>query len=116
MAAKAGVNALIADRAPVFNRFAKRLADLAIQNRFPSMYAGIEYVEAGGLASYTPDDVLDAIRKGSRRQDPIDPHKYKYFYPVEDLPFGLKHIVVVVRIATRKFVLTAYGIERKGGR
>ena len=61
-------------------------------------------------------DVLDAIRKGTRRQDPIDPHKYKYLHSVEDLPFGLTHIVVVVRIAVWKFVLTAYGIERKGGR
>ena len=52
------------------------------------------------------DDVLDTIRKGRRRQDPIDPHKYKYLYPVEDLPFGLTHIVVVVRIAARKFVMT----------
>jgi hypothetical protein len=34
------------------------------------------------------DDVLDTIRKGSRRQYAIDPHKYKYLYPVEDLPFG----------------------------
>jgi hypothetical protein len=56
------------------------------------------------------------FEKGRRRQDPIDPHKYKYLYPVKDLPFGLTHIVVVVRIAARKFVLTAYGIERKGGR
>ena len=62
------------------------------------------------------EDVLGAIRKGTRRQDPIDPHKYKYLYPVEGLPFGLTHIVVVVRIAARKFVLTAYGIERIGGR
>jgi hypothetical protein len=61
------------------------------------------------------DEVLDAIRKGRRRQDSIDPHKYKYLHPVEGLPFGLTHIVVVVRIAARKFVLTAYGIERKGG-
>ena len=61
-------------------------------------------------------EVLDAIRKGRRRQDPIDPHKYKYLLPVEGLPFGLTHIVVVVRIAARKFVLTAYGIERIGGR
>ncbi len=44
------------------------------------------------------DHVLDTIRKGRRRQDPIDPHKYKYWYPVGDLPFGLTHIVVVVRI------------------
>jgi hypothetical protein len=62
------------------------------------------------------EDVLDTIRKGRRRQDPIDPYKYKYLHPVEELPFGLTHIVVVVRIAARKFVLTAYGIERKGGR
>ncbi len=62
------------------------------------------------------EDVLDAIRKGTRRQDPIDPHKYKYLHPVDGLPFSLTHIVVVVRIAARKFVLTAYGIERIGGR
>ena len=61
------------------------------------------------------EEVLETIRKGSRRQDPIDPQKYKYLRPVEGLPFGLTHIVVVVRIAARKFVLTAYGIERKGG-
>jgi len=29
--------------------------------------------------------VLDTIRKGRRRQDPIDPHKYKYMYPVKML-------------------------------
>jgi hypothetical protein len=62
------------------------------------------------------DDVLDTIRKVRRRQDPIDPHKYAYIYPVEGLSFRLTHIVVVVRIAARKFVLTAYGIEREGGR
>ena len=63
--------------------------------------------------------VLQNSDKSQRRkleQDPIDSHKYKYAFPVEDLPFGLTHIVVVVRIAARKFVLTAYGIERKGGR
>jgi hypothetical protein len=58
--------------------------------------------------------VLETIRKGRRRQDPLDPNKYKYVYPVQELPFGLTHFVVVVRIATRKFVLTAYGIEKVG--
>ena len=62
------------------------------------------------------EDVLDTIRQGLRRQDPMDPHKYKYTCQVQSLPFDLTHIVVVVRIATRKFVLTAYGIEKKGGR
>jgi hypothetical protein len=46
----------------------------------------------------------------------MDQQKYKYTYPAEGLPFGLTHIVVVVRLALRKFVLTAYGIEREGGR
>ena len=62
------------------------------------------------------EEVLETIRKGRRRQDPVDQQKYKYSRPVEGLPFGLTHIVVVVRIAARKFVLTAYGIEKKGGR
>lgn len=62
------------------------------------------------------EEVLETIRKGRRRQDPFDQQKYKYVYPVEGLPFGLTHIVVVVRIAVRKFVLTAYSIEKKGGR
>lgn len=62
------------------------------------------------------EEVLETIQKGRRRQDPIDQQKYKYIYPVRGLPFGLTHIVVVVRIAVRKFVLTAYGIEKKGGR
>jgi len=61
------------------------------------------------------EQVLEAIRKGRRRQDPIDQQKYKYIARVEGLSFGLTHIVVAVRIAARKFVLTAYGIEKKGG-
>ena len=61
------------------------------------------------------EEVLETIRKGRRRQDPIDQQKYKYIAPVAGLSFDLTHIVVVVRIAGRKFVLTAYGIEKKGG-
>lgn len=62
------------------------------------------------------EEVLETIRKGRRRQDPINQRKYKYIYPVQGLPFGLTHIVVVAKIAVRKFVLTAYGIEKEGGR
>lgn len=62
------------------------------------------------------EEVLNTIRMGRRRQDPIDQQKYKYIYPVQGLPFDLTHIAVVVRIASRRFVLTAYGVERKGGR
>ena len=62
------------------------------------------------------EEVLETIQKGRRRQDPVDQQKYKYIRAVEGLPFSLTHVVVVVRIVTRKFVLTAYGIEKKGGR
>jgi hypothetical protein len=62
------------------------------------------------------EEVLETIQKGRRRQDPMDQQKYKYISRVNGLPFGLTHIVVVVRLAARKVVLTAYGIERKGGR
>ena len=62
------------------------------------------------------NEVLETIRKGRRRQDPIDPQKYKYIYPAQGLSFGSTHIVVVVKLVSKSFVLTAYGIEKKGGR
>ncbi|MGH7798568.1 MAG: ABC transporter substrate-binding protein [Candidatus Binatia bacterium] len=77
-AAKGRANALITDRTPVFNRFAKRLADLAIENRLPSMYSGNEYVEAGGLVSYATNYV-DKILKGTKPADlPVEqPTKFE---------------------------------------
>ena len=62
------------------------------------------------------DAILDTIHKGRRRQDGIDPQKYKYIRSVEGLPFDLTHIVVVVRLAAKRFVLTAYGIEMKAAK
>ena len=64
------VSALITDRAPVFNRFAKRIADLAIENRLPSMYSGKEYVEAGGLVSYATNNA-DQYRRAAWYVDKI---------------------------------------------
>ena len=55
-AAKGAANALITVRTAVLNRYPKRIADLAIKNRLPSMREGSEYVEAGGLMSYASDD------------------------------------------------------------
>jgi ABC-type uncharacterized transport system substrate-binding protein len=82
------VSALITDRAPVFNRYAKRIADLAIENRLPSMYSGNEYVEAGGLASYATNNsdqyrraatYVDKILKGAKPADlPVEqPTKFE---------------------------------------
>jgi putative tryptophan/tyrosine transport system substrate-binding protein len=42
--------------APLFLQ-RKRIADLAIKNRLPSMYQGSAWVEAGGLMSYSADDL-----------------------------------------------------------
>jgi putative tryptophan/tyrosine transport system substrate-binding protein len=88
-ATKRRVSALITDRAPVFNRYAKRIADLAIENRLPSMYSGNEYVEAGGLASYATNNTdqyrraatyVDKILKGARPADlPVEqPTKFEF--------------------------------------
>ncbi len=56
------------------------------------------------------DDVIETVRKGRRRQDPLDPHKYKYSYPCHTLPFGMTHIVVIVKKRQTHFVLTAYPV------
>jgi putative ABC transport system substrate-binding protein len=69
-ATKGRVSALITDRAPVFNRYAKRIAELAIKNRLPSMYAGNEYVEAGGLLSYATN-IADQYRRAATYVDRI---------------------------------------------
>ena len=69
-ATKDRVSALITDRAPVFNRYAKRIADLAIENRLPSMYSGNEYVEAGGLVSYATNNA-DQYRRAAWYVDKI---------------------------------------------
>jgi hypothetical protein len=39
----------------VFGSNAKRVADLAIKNRWPTMYARGEFVDSGGLMSYGAD-------------------------------------------------------------
>ena len=74
-ATKERADALIAITNPVLSRYVKRIADLAISNRLPSMYERIAWVEAGGLMSYTANDAdsfrrgayyVDRIRKGTR--------------------------------------------------
>ena len=60
------------------------------------------------------EEVLETIRKGTRRQDAVEPEKYKYLRKFDGLPFGYTHLVAVVKMARNNFVLTAYGIEKKG--
>ena len=48
----------------------KRIADLAIKNRLPSMYQGGTWVEAGGLMSYSAND-LEVYRRAATYVDKI---------------------------------------------
>ena len=48
----------------------KRIADLAIKNRLPSMYQGSAWVESGGLMSYSIND-LEAFRRAAVYVDKI---------------------------------------------
>jgi hypothetical protein len=69
--------------------------------------------------------VVKTIRLGGRRQDPLDPAKFKYSRKYSGLPPNFTHIVVVVKFETRfkpttkeeqnNFVLTAYLVSRVKG-
>jgi len=88
-AAKGRVSALITIRDPVLNRYQKQIADLAIKNRLPSMSEGSDYVEAGGLVSYSANEAerfrraatyVDKILKGAKPADlPVEqPTKFEF--------------------------------------
>ncbi len=72
------------------------------------------------------DEVLNTVRYGRRRQEPLDPARYKYYRPCPALPPGYNTMVVVVKFAiehraegafgSNNFVITAWGtyIFREG--
>jgi putative ABC transport system substrate-binding protein len=77
-AVKGRASALITIRNPLTNRYQKQIVDLAIKNRLPSMYERSDYVEAGGLLSYSSNDAdsyqrlayyVDRILKGAKPAD-----------------------------------------------
>jgi len=81
--------AMVAIYSAVFVRYAKQIADLAIKNRLPSMFEGSEFVDAGGLLSYSANDAenfrraaiyVDKILKGARPADlPVEqPTKFEF--------------------------------------
>jgi len=69
-AAKARVNALITVRTGPLLNDPKRIANLAIKNRLPSMHEGSDFVEAGGLMSYAAS-YGDAYRRAAVYVDKI---------------------------------------------
>jgi ABC-type uncharacterized transport system substrate-binding protein len=87
-AAKRRVNALVATNTIVLSRYPKRIAELAIKNRMPSMNELSAYVEAGGLMSYSANNAdqyrraatyVDKILKGAKPSDlPVEqPTKFE---------------------------------------
>jgi putative ABC transport system substrate-binding protein len=55
-AAKRRVGAFVTVTVALIGRYSKRIADLAINNRLPSMFERTDYVEVGGLASYSSNE------------------------------------------------------------
>jgi putative ABC transport system substrate-binding protein len=87
-ATKARVNALIAVATATLYPYQKQIVDLAIKHRLPSMYERDDYVEAGGLMSYTAKHAesfrrtvtyVDKILKGAKPADlPVEqPTKFE---------------------------------------
>jgi ABC-type uncharacterized transport system substrate-binding protein len=88
-AARERLNALITVSGTLIDRYAKRIMDLAIKNRLPSMHEKSDYVDAGGLMSYAADDddqyrrvayYVDRILKGTKPADlPVEqPTKFEF--------------------------------------
>ena len=77
-AANGRASALMTISNSLLNRYKKRIADLAIKNRLPSMYETDDGVEVGGLMSYSANDsenlrraavYIDKILKGAKPAD-----------------------------------------------
>jgi predicted ester cyclase len=62
--------------------------------------------------------VQATVRHGQRRQEPLNPRKYRYVRMFADLPDGMNHVVVIVmfgsqvdsagRIQANNYVATAF--------
>ena len=42
------------------------------------------------------DHLKTTIQQGRRRQEPLNPRKYRYVQPCDDLPAGFNHVVGIV--------------------
>ena len=88
-AAKWRANAVITITTNALFRNSKRIADLALKNRLPSLYEGSTWVDNGGLMSYSANDIelfrraasfVDKILKGAKPADlPVEqPTKFEF--------------------------------------
>jgi putative ABC transport system substrate-binding protein len=83
------VQCILTNPSPVVNTHRLRIVELATKNRLPGMYAAPEFVEAGGLMSYTPSYTeqlrraavyVDKLLKGAKPADlPVEqPMKFEF--------------------------------------
>jgi putative ABC transport system substrate-binding protein len=88
-ATKRGANALLALASPVLSDHRTQIVDLALKSRLPAIYPFPDYVEAGGLMSYSANIVdlyrrattyVDKILKGAKPADlPVEqPMKFEF--------------------------------------
>jgi hypothetical protein len=71
------------------------------------------------LANYL-DQVFETLRRGPRHQDPLNLHKYKYYYPISGLEPEYNHLVVVAlfkrqmdeagRIVSNNYVVNVWAV------
>ena len=87
-AVKGRASALITIGNSLLNRYRKQIANYAIKHRLPSMYESSQWIEPGGLISYSSNDaesyrraawVVDKILKGTKPADiPVEqPTKFE---------------------------------------
>ena len=88
-AKKERAQALITTTGGLINTQQRRVLDFAAKNRLPAIYHYSEFVEAGGLMSYAPNntdlcrraaDFVDKILKGAKPADlPVEqPKKFEF--------------------------------------
>jgi putative ABC transport system substrate-binding protein len=80
---------VIVSISPLIRRHTKAIVDLSMKNRLPSMYEASDFVNAGGLVSYSTNDAdvfrraatyVDKILKGTKPEDlPVErPTKFDF--------------------------------------
>ena len=88
LATSAKAGAVIVLPNSLYNSYRKRIAELAMNDRLPTMFATSQFMDAGGLMSYGPDyadlhrrsaTYVDKILKGARPSDlPVEqPAKFE---------------------------------------
>jgi putative ABC transport system substrate-binding protein len=88
-AKREGAQALITTTGPLVITQQRQVLDFAVKNRLPAMYPDSEFVDAGGLMSYAPNqadlwrraaDFVDKILKGTKPADiPVEqPTKFEF--------------------------------------